>query len=251
MILTIARREAAALFRSPAAWIVLAAVQVLVGFIFLLHLETYLQVQPRLAAQAGGPGVTAFLVPRLFGAATTIYVMALPLVTMGLLAGERRNGTLALLLSAPVSTVEIVLGKFLGALALLVAMVLLTALMPASLALVTAVDGGALALATLGAMLFVTAAGAAGLYLSSLTRRPAIAAIATLGLLLILLLLGEWGRSAGGAWEDLLVYPAPSTHLGPFFEGLLDSGAVAFFALFAGLFLALATRRLDNERLQR
>lgn len=250
MIATIARREAAALFRSPVAWVVLAAVQALLAFIFLLHLETYLQVQPRLTAQ-GGPGVTAFLIPRLFGAATTIYVTALPLVTMGLLAGERRNGTLALLLSAPVSTLEIVLGKFLGALALLVAMVLLTAAMPASLALVTAVDGGALVLAALGAVLFVAAAAAAGLYLSSVTGQPAIAAIATLGLLLLLLLLGEWGRSVGGAGEALLTYPAPSTHLGPFFEGLLDTGAVAFFALFAGLFLALATRRLDNERLQR
>lgn len=250
MIATIARREAAALFRSPIAWTVLAAVQALLGFIFLLHLESYLQVQPRLMTQ-GGPGVTAFLIPRLFGAATTIYVMALPLVTMGLLAGERRNGTLALLLSAPVSTLEIVLGKFLGALALLVAMVLLTAAMPASLALVATVDGGALALATLGAVLFITAAGAAGLYLSSLTRQPVIAAVATLGLLLVLLLLGEWGRTAGGAWEELLAYPAPSTHLAPFFEGLLDTGAVAFFALFAALFLALATRRLDNERLQR
>lgn len=250
MIATIARREAAALFRSPIAWIVLAAVQAVLGFIFVLHLETYLQVQPRLTAQ-GGPGVTAFLVPRLFGAATTIYVMALPLVTMGLFAGERRNGTLALLLSAPVSTLEIVLGKFLGALGLLVAMVLLTAAMPASLVLVTAIDGGALALATLGAVLFVTAAGAAGLYLSSLTRQPVIAAVATLGLLLALLLLGEWGRTVGGAWEGLLAYPAPSTHLAPFLEGLLDTGGVAFFALFAGLFLALATRRLDNERLQR
>lgn len=250
MIAVIARREAAALFRSPVAWVVLAAVQALMAFIFLLHLETYLQVQPRLTAQ-GGPGVTAFLIPRLFGAATTIYVMALPLVTMGTLAGERRHGTLALLLSAPVSTLEIVLGKFLGALALLVVMVLLTAAMPASLAFVTAVDAGALALATLGAVLFVIAAGAAGLYLSSITRQPAIAAIATLGLLLLLLLLGEWGRSVGGAWEGLLAYPAPSTHLGPFFEGLLDTGAAAFFVLFAALFLALATRRLDNERLQR
>jgi len=250
-VLAIARRELAALYRSPVAWVVLAAVTAIVAFIFLLHLNTYLQVQPRLERSQGGPGVTAFLVPRLFGAATTIYLMAAPLLTMGLLAGERRNGTLPLLLSAPVSTLEIVLGKFIGVLGVLLAMVALTALMPATLALVAHIDAGALLLATLGAALFVAAAGAAGLYLSALTRQPAVAAVATLGLLLILLLLGEWGRTLGGDWTPLLAYPAPSTHLAPFFKGLFDSGAAAFFVLFAVVFLALAVRRLDNERLQR
>ncbi|MDZ7747998.1 MAG: ABC transporter permease [Halofilum sp. (in: g-proteobacteria)] len=199
----------------------------------------------------GGPGVTAFLVPRLFGAATTVHLVAVPLLTMHLVAGERRNATLALLLSAPVATADVVLGKFLGVMSVLAAMVALTALMPAALAAVTDVDGGALTLAALGALLFVTAAAAAGTCLSALSRSPVIAAVATLGLLLLLLLLGEWGRNLGGTWAQVLAYPAPSTHLKPFFTGLFDTGAVAFFALFAALFLVLAVRRLDNERLQR
>lgn len=250
MIRVIAAREAGALFRSPTAWVVLAAVQAVVAFIFLLHLESYLELQPRL--QAGdGPGVTAFLVPRLFGAATTVYLVAVPLLTMNLLAGERRGATLPLLLSAPVTSAEIVLGKFIGVMSVLVPMVVLTALMPAALTPVTGIDGGALGLAALGGLLFITAAAAAGTWLSALGRSPVVAAVATLGLLLMLLLLGEWGRNLGGTWAGLLAYPAPSTHLKPFFTGLLDSGAVAFFVLFTGLFLALAVRRLDNERLQR
>ena len=250
-ILTIARREVAALYRSPVAWVVLAAVTAIVAFIFLLHLNTYLQLQPRLQMSQRGPGVTGFLVPRLFGAATMIYLMAAPLLTMGLIAGERRNGTLPLLLAAPVSTLEIVLGKYLGVLGVLFAMVALTALMPASLGLVAHIDAGDLLLATLGAALFVAAVGAAGIYLSALTRQPTVAAIATLGFLLVLLLLGEWGRTLGGQWATLLAYPAPSTHLMPFLKGLFDSGNAAFFVLFAIVFLALAVRRLDNERLQR
>lgn len=238
------------MFRSPVAWVVLAATGALVAFIFLLHLESYLQLQPQLAD--GGPGVTGYLVPRLFGAAATIHLLALPLLTMDLVAGERRHGTLAMLLSAPVSTLEVVIGKFIGTLAVLVPMVLLTALMPLTLAALTDIDTGALALATLGDLLFVTAAAAAGLYLSTLTRQPVIAALGTLGLLLALILVGEWGHSAlEAAWAELLAYPALTTHLQPFLDGLFDSGAVAFFVLFTALFLALATRRLDNERLQR
>ncbi len=250
MIGAIARREAGALFRSPVAWIVLAAVEALVAFIFLLHLESYLQLRPQLTE--GGPGVTGYLVPRLFGAAATIHLLAMPLLTMGLIAGEWRHGTLAMLLSAPVSTVQIVLGKFLGVLAVLLPMVVLTTLMPLTLGLLTDIDGGALLLATLGAALFIVAAAAAGLYLSSLTRQPTVAAIGTLGLLLALVLLGEWSRNAFGEhWGALVSYPAPTTHLEPFLAGLFDSGALAFFVLFTALFLVLATRRLDNDRLQR
>lgn len=250
MIGAIASREAAALFRAPTAWILLAAVQALVAFIFLLHLDHYLQAQPRMTGS--GPGVTAFLVPRLFSPAATIHLLALPLLTMNLIAGERRQGTLAMLLSAPVSTREIVLGKFIGLLAVLAPMAALTALMPLSLAGVTAIDAGSLALATLGALLFVMAAAAAGLYLSTLTRQPLLAALGTIASLLALVLLGEWARSAvGGGWGELLAYPAPTTHLQPFLAGLFDSGALVYFVLFIGLFLTLATRRLDNERLQR
>ncbi len=249
--LTIAARETARLFRAPTAWVLLAAVQLIVGFVFLLHLQTYLQVQPRLLDSGGGPGVTAFLVPRLYGAAAMIHLFAVPLVTMQLIAGERRRGTLTLLLGAPVSRLEIVLGKYLGVLGVVLAMVALTALMPGALAPFTDIDGGALLLAALGHLLFLGAAAALGLYLSTLAREPAIAAGATLGLLLGLLLLGEWGRTVGAPWATPLAWPAPSTHLAPFLNGLFDTAALAFFMLFSGLFVTLAVRRLDNDRLQR
>lgn len=250
-VFTIAGRELAGLFRSPGAWVVLAAVQLVTGFIFLLHLESYLQVQPKLIESGTGPGVTAFLLPRLYGAAAMIHMFAVPLLTMQLVAGERRQGTLPLLLGAPVSTLEIIAGKFLGLLGMLFAMVALTALMPASLALFTELDGGALMLAALGHLLFIAGAGALGLYLSTVAREPTIAAMATLGILLALLLLGEWGRSLGAPWAGPLAWPAPATHLDPFLSGLFDSAAAFFFVLFAGLFATLAVRRLDNDRLQR
>lgn len=251
MIGTIARREFMARFRSPVAWAVLATVQLIAALLFLLHLDSYLQLQDEFRRAGSGPGVTAFLVPRLFGAVAMIQLMALPLLTMNLVAGEWRDGTLGLLLSAPTSTVEIVIGKYLALLGVLVPMVLLTAAMPASLAVATDIDAGALALAALGLFGFLAAAGAAGLFLSTATRQPVIAAILTLALLLGLLLLGEWARTLGGWPAALLGYPTPAAHLQTFLSGLFDTGAAAFFALFAALFLALAVRRLDDERLQR
>lgn len=251
MIGAIARREFLARFRSPVAWVILATVQLIAALLFLLHLDSYLQLQDEFRRAGSGPGLTAFIVPRLFGAAAMIQLMALPLLTMNLVAGEWREGTLPMLLSAPVSTAEIILGKYLALLGLIVPMVALTAAMPLSLAVATDIDGGALALAAFGLLLFLAAAGAAGMYLSALTRQPVIAAVLTLALLLGLLLLGEWARTLGGWPAQLLSYPTPAAHLQTFLSGLFDTGALAFFALFAGLFLALATRRLDDERLQR
>lgn len=250
MIGVIARREIAAWFRSPLAWIVLAVVQAVLAFIFLLHLETYLGMQSELRTQPDAPGATGFLVPRLFGAGSAILMLALPLLTMDLMAGEWRRGSLPLLLSSPVSSLEIVLGKYLALLVMLAVLVATLAIMPLALAAVTDVDAGLLALATLGAWLFAAALGAAGLYLSTLTRQPVIAAVSTLGLLLLLLLAGEWGGTLEPPVAELVRYPAPSTHLAPFVTGLLDTGSLAFFVLFATLFVVLTVRRLDSERLQ-
>lgn len=187
--------------------------------------------------------------PRVYGAAAVIHLFAVPLLTMRLVAGEWRNRTLPLLLSAPVSTLEIVAGKYLGVTGLVAAMVALNSVMPASLALFTDLDTGALGLAAPGSLLLAAAAAALGLYVSTLTRVPTVAAIGTLGLLLGLLMLGEWGGQHGGLRARILGYPAPSTHLEPFASGLFDTGALAFFGVFTGLFLALAVRRLDNHRL--
>lgn len=251
MIAVIVHRELAAWFRAPLVWVVLAIVQAVAAFIFLLHLETYLEIQAELRTQPGAPGATGFLVPRLFGAGSAILMLALPLLTMDLVAGEWRRGSLPLLLSSPVSTLEIVLGKYVALLGVLAVLVATLAIMPLALAAVTPIDAGMLSLATLGAWLFAGAIGAAGLYLSTLTRQPVVAAIATLGLLLLLLLAGEWAGTLQGPMAELIRYPAPSTHLAPFITGLFDSGALVFFLLFIVLFLVLAVRRLDNERLQR
>ena len=249
MIGVIARRELAAWFRSPLAWVVLAVVQALVAFVFLLHLEAYLELQSELRAEPGAPGATGYLVPRVFGAGAAILMLALPVVTMNLMAGEWQRGSLPLLLSAPVATAEIVLGKYVALLGMLSALVATLAVMPLALAAVAPIDLGLLAVAIVGVWLFVAAVAAAGLYLSTLTRQATIAAISTLGLLLVLLLAGEWSGTLDGALAEALRYPAPSTHLLPFLSGLLDTRSLAYFALFAALFITLSVRRLDNERL--
>jgi ABC-2 type transport system permease protein len=249
LIFTIARHELRALFLSPLAWAILAIIQFVLAYVFLIHLQDFLLLQPRLKVMPIPPGVTEYLIARLYAPAAMIYLFVMPLLTMRLVAEELRNHSFALLLSAPVSSTEIVLGKYLGLLALLALMLAITTLMPLSLWALTEIDLAALALAFLGSLLLVSACGAAGLYLSTLTSQPTIAAFSTFGLLFLLWIIGLSGGTAG-ATGPALTYVALPSHLQSFLLGILDSGDCAYYLLFIATFLTLSVRRLDNMRLQ-
>ena len=145
MIFTIAGKELKALFASPLAWVVLTLVQIILGYAFLRRLDDFLQLQPQLVQMANPPGATELVAAPLFGTTAALLLFAVPVLAMRLIAEERRNQTMVLLMSAPVSMTEIVLGKFLGLLAFLLVLVALTVLMPLSLAGATRLDYGLLA----------------------------------------------------------------------------------------------------------
>ena len=129
MIFTIAAKELKSLFSGPMAWIILAVLEIVLAYFFLNQVDAFLTIQPQLTALANPPGVTELIVTPLFGNAAIILLMAVPLLSMRLIAEEKRNQTLNLLLSAPISVSEIILGKFLGLMAFLSLFIGLAALM--------------------------------------------------------------------------------------------------------------------------
>jgi ABC-2 type transport system permease protein len=247
----VAARELRSLFLSPLAWTVLAVVQGILGYLFLLQIDLFMQVQPRLAAVPGAPGLTAVVVTPVLQSAGVVLLLVVPLLTMRLLAEERRSGTLTLLLSAPVSMTQIVLGKYLAIVAFFACTLALTTLMVLTLLLGGTLDFGLLAAGLLGLALLVASFAAAGLFLSSLTTQPVIAAVSTFGLLLLLWLL-DWAAGTGsGRVADALSYLSLLTHYGALLKGVFDSKDVAYYLLFSATFVALSIRRLDSDRLQR
>ena len=111
MIGSIAWREFKGLFLSPLAWAVLGVVQLILGYLFLSQLETYLLLQPRLVALDGAPGVTDLVVAPVLGNAAVVLLLVMPRGTMRRVAEERRTGTRRRLVSAPLSMTESILGK--------------------------------------------------------------------------------------------------------------------------------------------
>ena len=246
MIFTIARRELRGLFLSPLAWVILGVVEFILGWLFLARLDLYLGLQSQLVEAGSSIGVTEAVGGALFGNAAVVLLLVVPLITMRLVSEERRNRTLTLLFSAPVSMSEIVLGKYLGILAFLGVVVVLTAAMPLSLFAGTHLDYGMLGSGVLGLVLLLAAFAAVGLFMSTLTQYPTIAAVGTFGVLLLSWVL-DW--SGGGASSSVLGYLSLLNHYQPFLRGMFDSSDAAFNILFALTFIVLSIRRLDADRL--
>ncbi len=242
-MLAITLKDLRGLFLSPLAWGLMAVMQLLLAWLFLVQLEGYLEIQPRLAAMTGAPGVTGLVVAPLLDSAAVVLLLLVPLLSMGAFSREYGAGTLDLLLSSPVSIPRLVLGKYLALLALLGLLWLLVALMPLSLLLGTDLDLGRLAAGLLGLALALAAYGAIGLFFSSLTRQPAVAAVASYGLLLLLWLLDL----AGG---DLLPRLAMGGRYRRLLEGLVLGGDLLYFLLLILAALALTMRQLGDRRLR-
>ncbi len=248
MISTIAKREFSSLFATPLAWVLLASVLFIVGYLFLLQLDLYLQIAPQLAARPNPPGITDILISPVLNNASVILLMVSPLLTMRLIAEERRSGTLGLLISAPLSPIEIVMGKFLGMMLFWCVLIALLSLMPLSLLLGGSLDIGKLASGLLGLLLLLSCFTAIGLYISSLTEQPGVAAIGSFGVLLLLWII-DWAGKTGEGSSGLLSWLSLVSHYKPMLHGLINSADLAYFLLITGFFLALTARQLDNQRL--
>ena len=181
---TIASRELRSLFLSPLAWTILGVSQLILAYMFLTQIDYYLAIQPKLIGIPGAPGVTDLIVAPLFGNAAVILLLIIPLLTMRTISDERRNKTISLLFSAPVSLTEIVLGKFLAIFAFLLIILLSITLMPLSLLTVGELDIGKLFACLLAMVLLMASFNALGLYMSAIASQPTVAAIGSFGALL-------------------------------------------------------------------
>jgi ABC-2 type transport system permease protein len=245
--LAMARLELRRLVVRPLAWMLGALTLAWLAWNFTLLLGSFLAAQIRLAALPDGPGYTDLVAVPVLAKLAELGFLVVPLLSMSALAGERREGRLALLLGMGVSPSRIVLGKYAALLAWLLAWLALTLAMPLALAHATAIDGGKLAAAALGTALLLAALAALGLACSAFASHPPIAAAAAL-----VITLGLWavnlGAQMAGVDDGAINWLAMSSHLQPMLRGLVASPDVVWFVLLAIVCLALAVRRVAAER---
>ena len=245
MIFTIAWREFRSLFLSPLAWAMLAVLQLILGILFFyILIVVYGPNQDKYALVEGWPGATLIILPNYLTLAGFLLLLMVPLMTMRLVAEERRSKTITLLFSAPVSMTEIVLGKYLGVMMFLLLVLALVALMPLSLLVGGRIDLGVVFAGLFGLMLTVASFAAVGLFISTLTQHPAVAAIATFGALLCFWLLDVSAQGTG-----LIAYLSLFNHYQPFLQGVFDTTDAAYHLLLIVTLLVLSVRRLDADRM--
>jgi ABC-2 type transport system permease protein len=250
---TIAARELRSLFLSPLAWSILAAVQIIFGWFFAILIYWFLQpnVQASLANDPNAPGLTTMVVSSLLDWVGIVLLLVTPLLTMRLISEERRNHTLPLLLSAPISMTSIVLGKFIGLMTFFLILISMLMLMPLSLLFGGTLDLGQLGASLLGIVLLMGALTSLGLYISTLSANTTVAAVSTFGAFLLLWML-DWGQNIGEGQEGVLSlgYWAITKHYQPLLKGLFSTADVVYYLLIIVLFLTLSILRLDSDRIQ-
>ncbi|MEM7292004.1 MAG: DUF4350 domain-containing protein [Pseudomonadota bacterium] len=247
MIATIALKEWRVLARSPLTWVASGVVQIVFAWLYLLALESWLQLQADIALNENNRGLTAWLINRCFAPASTLLMALTPLLTMRLIADERRSCGIELLLSAPIAPWQIALGKLLGAAGIYLLILAQLGLMVAVLLPFSAIDIGALLAAIFGLALFSTACCAIGLYFSALTRQAAVAALGAFGVLFLLWVAGITADGAGPSGRAL-AYLAIAGHLGSFLQGLVSSSDTLYFAILIAVFVTLTIRQIDDLR---
>ncbi len=250
IISSIAAQSLRAQFSSLLAWAVLGLTQLLLAYLFLSQIDTYMiSLQPKLVDVQNAPGVTELIVAPLYGNAAVIMLLTLPLLTMNLISGERRDNTFILLLTAPISTIEIVLGKYLAVLTYVVLIVSLVTLMPLALFAGTDLDTGRLIACFLALSLLLAAFGAIGLYFSCVFQHPQVAGLFTFALLLLLWIV-NWATPNSDTPDNILEYLSILVHFNNMKTGLIDSLDIVYFILIILVCLILSIRHLGNERLQ-
>jgi ABC-2 type transport system permease protein len=245
--LAMLRLESRRLWLRPLAWVLLALTLARLGWNFTLMLGSFLGSQVQRAALADSPGYVDLVAVPLLGQLAQLAFLVVPLLAMSTLAGERRDGTLALLFAAGLPASRIVLGKYAAVLLWLLAWLLLTLAMPLALAHATSPDWGKLCAATLGIFLMLAALAALAVAASSFAAHPAIAAVVAL-----LLGLGLWtvnlGAQLAGLDDGVINWLAMSTHAQNLLRGLVSTADILWFVLLIAVCLALAARRLAADR---
>ena len=239
-MITIARREFRSYFDSPIAYVVICLSFLALGLMFFMYRGGFWQVD-RASLQ------TMFdYVP--FG----LSCLVVPVVTMRLVAEEKRSGTLEMLITLPVKDSDVILGKYFGALGLVLILVLATLAYPIGMFkfpwVLGSLDYGPIMTGYLGLILFSAAATAIGLLISALTESQAVAFFITFFVLVLLWFLGTWAETQAGTLGSVLAYVSFQSRLQGFSRGLIDSRDVVFFVSMTVTALVVAFRALERRK---
>ncbi|MBX7143757.1 MAG: ABC transporter permease [Oligoflexia bacterium] len=246
------RRETLSFFVSPVAYFVITGYVLLAGYFFFMLLGRFNIVVARFSMMPNGgmptPNLNQWVVEGYYHTLLVVLVFLIPMLTMRLIAEERRRGTFELLATSPLSVGEIVLGKFLGVAFVLFIMTAAVGLFPLVLCLFGNPELRPILSGLLGLLLFGLSFASIGMAVSSLTENQIVAAISSMVTLLLLYVIHSPVESLSGAAADILMYLSPVVQAHDLIKGVIGVKNVVYFLSLISVGLFFSQRALEAQR---
>jgi ABC-2 type transport system permease protein len=248
-ILAVAGKELRSYFASPIAYIVTGFWALVFGYFFYVMLYFFLQRSQQ--AMGMGPqsvNVNQDMIRYVLSNASVVVLFVLPAITMRTYSEEKRSGTIELLLTSPLTDMQIILGKFLGTLALYGTMLLVTVLYIALLFWFGSPEVKPILAGYLGLLLLGGCFLSIGLFISSLTKNQIVAAVITFVTFLMLWVIDWMASDASGTTATVLRYLSITGHFEDFSKGIIDTKHVIYYLSLITFGLFLTAKAVDTER---
>jgi ABC-2 type transport system permease protein len=248
--LAIAGKELRSYFSSPIAFIIIGLFALLFGWFFYVYLHVFVEQSQRMGMMGGGGAVNVneMMIRGVLQNAAVIVLFVMPMITMRTYSEEKRSGTIELLLTSPLTDLEIILGKFLGAMGLYGAMLLVTLLDVVILFRLGTPEWKPIAAGYLGLLLMGGCFISVGLLISSLTKNQIVAGFMTFAVFLMLWVINWLADSSGPTGQAVLSFLSITDHFDDFTKGIIDTKHLAYYLSFITFGLFLTAKSVDSER---
>jgi ABC-2 type transport system permease protein len=210
---------------------------------------TFFERQSMQMMQMGGTmNINQMLIGPVFTNAEVVLLFVLPMLTMRTYSEEKRSGTMELLLTAPLTDWQIILGKFLGAMALFSVMLAITIIHIGVLFLYSDPEWKPIATGYLGMLLMGGCFISLGLFISSLTKNQIVAGMITFAAFLLFWVINWMGSFVGPTTQAVLAHLSIIDHFDDFAKGILDTKHIVYYLSFIAFGLFLTAKSVDSER---
>jgi ABC-2 type transport system permease protein len=248
-ILAIAGKELRSYFASSIAYIIIGLFALLFGWFFYVYLHVFVEQSARMGMMGGGNvNVNEQMIRGVLQNAAVIILFVMPMITMRTYSEEKRSGTIELLLTSPLTDFEIIVGKFLGAMGLFAAMLLVTMIDMAILFRLGNPEWRPIAAGYLGLLLMGGCFISVGLLISSLTKNQIVAGVMTFAVFLMLWVINWLADSSGPTGQAVLSFLSITDHFDDFTKGIIDTKHLAYYISFITFGLFLTAKSVDSER---
>ena len=247
-VLAIADKELRSYFSSPIAYILIGFFLLPFGVFFYLYLGAFVKQSLQMAQFGGAMNINQQVIRYVLQNASVIILFVMPMITMRTYSEEKRSGSIELLLTSPVTDVEIILGKFFGALGLYLAMLAVTLLYMAILFVYGNPEWKPVVTGYLGLLLMGGCFISIGLLISSLTKNQIVAGVVTFAVFLMLWVISWIGETSGPTTRAIVTYLSITDHFDDFARGVIDTKHLVYYLSFITFGLFLTAKSVDSER---